>query len=158
MFLRTCYHDLQLSQRRVCWISQEDVDISHHALLLLHTGVSPLLLVQNYERALWKGNIKTHKHNENAFLGIAFLSCLLTAPHCRHLHSSSSACRTPDPGSAALKRSAAAAPETSSTHDTWMKLNSLIKTPRKYEITKTAGYYDQTKLLRNWNICCNNKK
>lgn len=52
----TCYHDLQLSQGGVCGVSQEDVDISHHALLLFYTRVSPPLLVQDDERALWKQN------------------------------------------------------------------------------------------------------
>lgn len=49
----TCYHDLQLSQGHVRRVSQKDVDISHHALLLVCTGVRPLLFVQNDECALW---------------------------------------------------------------------------------------------------------
>lgn len=54
----TCYHDLQLSQGRLRGVSQENVDISHHALLLFHTAVSPPMLVQDDERTLWKHGIK----------------------------------------------------------------------------------------------------
>lgn len=54
----TCYHDLQLSQGGLRGVSQEKVDISHHALLLLHTAVSPPLLVQDDERTLWKHGVK----------------------------------------------------------------------------------------------------
>lgn len=52
----TCDHDLQLSQGGVRGVSQEDVNISHHAGLLIHTGVGPLLLVQDDECALCGNN------------------------------------------------------------------------------------------------------
>lgn len=60
----TCYHDLQLSQGRVWGVSQEQVDISHHALLIFYTAVRPSLLVQDDERALWKDRIKKIYINE----------------------------------------------------------------------------------------------
>lgn len=49
----TCYHDLQLGQGGVRGVSQEDVDIPHHAqLFFFYTGVHPPLLVQDDEGAL----------------------------------------------------------------------------------------------------------
>lgn len=50
----TCYHDLQLSYGWIRGVGQEDVDVSHHALRLLHTGVRPALLIQHDEGALCK--------------------------------------------------------------------------------------------------------
>lgn len=50
----TCYHDLQLCQEWIGGVGQEDVDISHHALLLIDTWVHPALLVQDNKCAFWK--------------------------------------------------------------------------------------------------------
>lgn len=63
----TCYHDLQLSQGGLRGVSQENVDISHHALLLFHAAVSPPLLVQDDERTLWKHRIKKSIFKRNSF-------------------------------------------------------------------------------------------
>lgn len=62
--------------------------------------------------------------------------CRQMTTYCHDLPSSSSACRTPVPGSAALKRSAAAAQETSSTRDTW---NRWIK-DKERSFWFTASY------------------
>lgn len=51
-------HDLQLGQGEVAGVGQEDVDVAHHALLLLHPGVRPQLLVQDDEGALWKSEME----------------------------------------------------------------------------------------------------
>jgi len=48
----TCNHNLQFSQGRITWVSEENVDISHHALLLRYTRICPFLLIQNDEGAL----------------------------------------------------------------------------------------------------------
>lgn len=48
----TCDHDLQLSQGRLREVGQEDVHVSHHALLLVYAGVGPPLLIQDDEGAL----------------------------------------------------------------------------------------------------------
>lgn len=50
----TCDHDLQLRQGVVAGVSQENVDVSQHALLLLHDIVGPPLLVQDDEGAFWE--------------------------------------------------------------------------------------------------------
>lgn len=49
----TCYHDLQLSQGRVCRVGEEDVYVSNHRFLLLFTWFRKALLVQDDKRALW---------------------------------------------------------------------------------------------------------
>jgi len=51
-------HNLQLGQGEVAGVGQEDVDVAHHALLLLHPGVRPQLLVQDDEGALWKSEME----------------------------------------------------------------------------------------------------
>lgn len=50
--IMTCDHDLQLSQGRLCGVGQEDVHVSHHALVLVYAGVGPPLLIQDDEGAL----------------------------------------------------------------------------------------------------------
>lgn len=50
----TCDHDLQLRQGLVVGVSQENVDISQHALLLIDDPVGPLLLIQDDEGAFWE--------------------------------------------------------------------------------------------------------
>lgn len=41
----------------VCGVSQENVDVSQHALLLLGDAVSPPLLVQDDEGAFWEQEV-----------------------------------------------------------------------------------------------------
>lgn len=65
----------------------------------------------------WSVAIKTALLN--IFCYFLCSHCRQMTPYCHYLPSSSAACCTPVPGSVAPKRSAAAAQETSSTHDTW---------------------------------------
>lgn len=75
----TCDHDLQLRQGLVCGVSQEDVDVSQHALLLLDDAVGPPLLIQDDEGAFWEQEVgKSQQWNEpekenNAWQGLQSL-------------------------------------------------------------------------------------